>query len=92
MALQTVDFLKTLLGTPGPSGFEQAAGRVWRDEVKAFADDVRTRSFPDAEHSFWPKKAPVRAAPDPVPDPDEVAELDELEPEPPRRTGGYGPH
>jgi 3-methyl-2-oxobutanoate hydroxymethyltransferase len=63
-----------------------------RDAFAAFAADVRTRSFPDAEHSFWPKKkTPVRAAPDPVPD--DVAELDELEPEPPRsRTGGYGPH
>jgi putative aminopeptidase FrvX len=40
MALESVGFLKQLLGTPGPSGFEQAAARVWRDEVKAFADDV----------------------------------------------------
>jgi endoglucanase len=39
--MPTVGFLKKLLGTPGPSGFEQAPGRVWRDEVKGFADDVR---------------------------------------------------
>jgi len=37
----TVDFLKKLLSTPGPSGFEQAPARVWREEVKKFADDVR---------------------------------------------------
>jgi putative aminopeptidase FrvX len=41
MPTKTVDFLKKLLSTPGPSGFEQAPARVWRDEVKTFADDVR---------------------------------------------------
>src|SRR6266545_3194647 len=37
----TVAFLKQLLDTAGPSGFEQAPGRAWRDEVAGFADDVR---------------------------------------------------
>ena len=37
----TVGFLKQLLDTAGPSGFEQAPGRAWRDEVAGFADDVR---------------------------------------------------
>lgn len=37
----TVQFLKTLLDTPGPSGFESAPARIWRDEVGKFADDVR---------------------------------------------------
>jgi endoglucanase len=37
----TVEFLKKLLDTPGPSGFESAPARVWRDEVKRFADDLR---------------------------------------------------
>lgn len=41
MTTKTVDFLKKLLSTPGPSGFEQAPARVWRDEVKSFADEVR---------------------------------------------------
>jgi len=36
----TVEFLKKLLDTPGPSGFEAAPARVWRDEVKRFADEV----------------------------------------------------
>ena len=31
-------FLKKLLDTPGPSGFEAAPARVWRDEAKGFAD------------------------------------------------------
>ncbi|PYO94948.1 MAG: endoglucanase [Gemmatimonadetes bacterium] len=41
MALQTVGFLKQLLDTAGPSGFEQGPARVWRDEVGKFADDVQ---------------------------------------------------
>ncbi len=35
-----VAFLKTLLDTPGPSGYEAAAAKVWRDEAKTFADEV----------------------------------------------------
>jgi putative aminopeptidase FrvX len=41
MALPTVGFLKKLLDTPGPSGFERAPARLWREEVSKFADDVR---------------------------------------------------
>lgn len=33
-------FLKRLLDTPGPSGFETAPARVWRDEAETFADHV----------------------------------------------------
>jgi len=33
-----VAFLKRLLDTPGPSGFESAPARVWRDEAATFAD------------------------------------------------------
>lgn len=33
-------FLTRLLDTPGPSGFEAAAARIWRDEARAFAADV----------------------------------------------------
>ncbi len=36
------DFLKRLLDTPGPSGFEAPAGRVWREEAQAFAHKVTT--------------------------------------------------
>jgi endoglucanase len=32
-----VTFLKKLLDTPGPSGFEAAPARVWREEAAAFA-------------------------------------------------------
>ena len=40
MTKTTLEFLKRLLDTPGPSGFESAPARVWRDEVGRFADDV----------------------------------------------------
>jgi endoglucanase len=32
-----LEFLKKLLDTPGPSGFESAPARVWREEAKKFA-------------------------------------------------------
>ena len=42
-------FLKTLLNTPGPSGFETDAARAWRAEAERFADrvwaDVSGNSF-----------------------------------------------
>lgn len=37
----SVAFLKRLLDTPGPSGFEGAPARVWRAEAATFAADVR---------------------------------------------------
>lgn len=41
MNAQSLAFLKALLDAPGPSGFETAPARVWRNEAEAFADDVR---------------------------------------------------
>lgn len=35
-----VTFLKRLLDTPGPSGYETAVAKLWREEAKSFADDV----------------------------------------------------
>ena len=40
METSSFDFLKRLLSTPGPSGFETAAARVWREEAQRFADSV----------------------------------------------------
>src|SRR5918997_2654407 len=34
----SVAFLKRLLDTPGPSGFEAAPARVWREEARRFAE------------------------------------------------------
>jgi endoglucanase len=38
----SLEFLKRLLSTPGPSGDEAAPARVWREEAASFADSVRT--------------------------------------------------
>ncbi|MFN8666739.1 MAG: M20/M25/M40 family metallo-hydrolase [Gemmatimonadaceae bacterium] len=37
LSAESVAFLKRLLDTPGPSGFEAAPARVWREEASAFA-------------------------------------------------------
>ncbi len=37
-----IAFLKKLLDTPGPSGYESAAAKVWRDEAATFADGVHS--------------------------------------------------
>jgi endoglucanase len=34
----SLSFLKRLLDTPGPSGFESAPARLWRDEARDFAE------------------------------------------------------
>ena len=41
MKKRNLNFLKTLLTTPSPSGDEAAAGRLWRKEAEDFADEVR---------------------------------------------------
>lgn len=49
METRSLDFLKRLLNTPGPSGFEAQVARLWRGEAEAFADrvwaDVSGNSF-----------------------------------------------
>lgn len=45
----SLSFLKKLLNTPGPSGFETNAARVWRDEAASFADSVDT----DVSGNSW---------------------------------------
>jgi putative aminopeptidase FrvX len=42
MEFDSQDFLKELLSTPSPSGFEMGIQRKWIDYVKAFADKVET--------------------------------------------------
>jgi endoglucanase len=37
---QRIDFLERLLNAPGPSGFEVAPARVWREEAAGFAHEV----------------------------------------------------
>src|SRR5205823_14083305 len=40
MTRDTLAFLKRLLDTPGPPGFETAPAPAWPDGVKAFADQA----------------------------------------------------
>jgi putative aminopeptidase FrvX len=58
MTPTTLDFLRRLLDTPGPSGFETAPARVWREEVKGFADDVKADVHGNSIAALNPKGAP----------------------------------
>lgn len=58
MTAANVSFLKRLLDTPGPSGFETAPARLWRDEVKGFADDVQADVRGNSVAVVNPKGAP----------------------------------
>jgi len=40
MDATNLEFFRALITTPGPSGFEQAPARVWRERAQAFADEV----------------------------------------------------
>lgn len=40
LSSSSLAFLKRLLDTPGPSGFETAPARVWRDEAKSFGAEI----------------------------------------------------
>ena len=40
MDVRSSEFLARLLNTPGPSGFEARAARVWREEAEGFSDSV----------------------------------------------------
>ena len=40
MEERAVAFLRRLLDAPGPSGYERAPARVWREEAAEFADEV----------------------------------------------------
>lgn len=42
LSQSSLAFLKRLLDTPGPSGYESAAARIWRSEAQTFADVVRS--------------------------------------------------
>lgn len=42
MKEQSLDFLRRLVETPSPSGFEQGAQRVFREYVSQFSEDVST--------------------------------------------------
>lgn len=58
MTTDSFAFLKHLLDTPGPSGFETAPARVWRDEVATFADQVTADVHGNSVATLNPKGAP----------------------------------
>ena len=58
MTATTLGFLKRLLDTQGPSGFESAPARVWREEVKGFADEMRTDTHGNSVGILAPQGAP----------------------------------
>ncbi|MSR41414.1 MAG: M42 family peptidase [Phycisphaerales bacterium] len=60
MRAESLSFLKRLLDTPSPSGFERAGQRVWLDYVKPFA----TRTWNDAYGNCFAELVPdVKDAP-----------------------------
>jgi putative aminopeptidase FrvX len=58
MTAQTLGFLKKLLDTAGPSGFEQGPARVWRTEVEGFADEVSADVHGNSIAALNPKGKP----------------------------------
>lgn len=52
------DFLKALVETPSPSGFEQRAARLYREYVGCFADSVTTDTHGNVIAALNPNGAP----------------------------------
>ena len=67
MDKQSLEFLKRMLETPGPSGYESEIQQVVRDYVQSFADQVTTDSHgnvivclnPEAEQRAKERKTNV---------------------------------
>ena len=55
------EFLRQLLETPSPSGFEQPIQQVVRDWAKSFADDVRTDAHGNVFAARFPEGRPADA-------------------------------
>src|SRR5438128_10019595 len=58
MTRDTLDFLKRLLDTPGPSGVETAPALVWREGGKTFADQVTADVHRNSVAALHPKGTP----------------------------------
>ena len=48
MRNESLEFLKQLLTTPSPSGYESAGQRIWCDYARQFADEVHTDAYGNA--------------------------------------------
>ena len=58
MRPKSLDFLRTLLETPSPSGGEAAGQRVWLDYVGEFADETGSDAYGNAWAILNPKGSP----------------------------------
>lgn len=58
MTATSLDFLKKLIDTPSPSGFETPGQKVWLDYVKSFADETFSDSYGNAVAILNPKGSP----------------------------------
>ena len=58
MQPHSLEFLKRLLDTPAPSGFETPAARVWRDEARSIADVVEADVSGNSAAILNPDAAP----------------------------------
>ncbi len=54
----SLEFLRRLLTTPSPSGFERAGQRVWLDYAGAFADETQTDVYGSAVATLNPGGTP----------------------------------
>jgi len=48
MRTESLEFLKKLLTTPSPSGYESAGQKIWCEYARQFADEVRTDAYGNA--------------------------------------------
>jgi len=48
MRKESLEFLRKLLTTPSPSGYEPAAQKIWCQYARMYADEVRTDSYGNA--------------------------------------------
>ncbi len=58
MRNESLDFLRQLLTTPSPSGYEAANQRIWCDYARAFADEVHTDAYGNAVAVINPQGDP----------------------------------
>ncbi|NLW85801.1 MAG: M42 family metallopeptidase [Planctomycetes bacterium] len=59
MRKESMEFLRQLLTTPSPSGYESPGQKVWCDYARKFADEVRTDAYGNAVAILNPSGDPV---------------------------------
>lgn len=58
MRSESLEFLRKLLTTPSPSGYESAGQRIWCEYARRHADEVRTDAYGNAVAILNPKGDP----------------------------------